>query len=188
MTDRLLRRAIAFFLPAAVVLTVACGLAFVGLQQTLRMDANDPQVQLAGDLARKLDAGGAPGTLVGPPDVDLGVSLAPFVAVYDPAGMVLATDGTLDGGPPVPPIGVLDAARSSGIDTVTWQPRAGVRIAAVVVPWHGGTVLAGRSLRAVQERIGALQGLAVAAWLAGLVLLGIASAGAAALTRPTPQA
>lgn len=179
-----MRRGLALFLPAAVVLTVACGLVFIGLQQSLRMAANDPQQQLAEDLAQKLDAGGAPGTLVVAPDVDLGLSLAPFVAVYDSAGTVLATDGMLDGGPPKPPIGVLDAARSSGIDAVTWQPRAGVRIAVVVVPWHGGTVLAGRSLRVVQERIDELQGLAAAAWLAGLVLLAIASAAAAMLIRP----
>jgi hypothetical protein len=183
MTERPIRRGLAGFLPAAVVLTVACGLVFIGLQQSLRMAANDPQQQLAEDLARKLDAGAAPGTVVGAPDVDLAVSLAPFVAVYDPAGTVLAADGMLDGGPPRPPIGVLDAARSSGMDTVTWQPRAGVRIAAVVVPWHGGTVLAGRSLRVVEDRVGQLRGLAAIAWLGGLALLAVACAVGAWLTR-----
>lgn len=182
-----MRRGLAFFLPAAVVLSVGCGLVFIGLQQSLRMAANDPQQQLAEDLARALDAGGSPGTLVGAPDIDITASLAPFVAVYDRAGAVLATDGMLDGGPPKPPIGVLDTARASGMDAVTWQPRAGVRIAAVVVPWHGGTVLAGRSLRVVQAWIGELQGLATIAWLGGLVLLAVLCAVAAWLTAARSQ-
>ena len=185
MNERVLRRAVAFFLPATVVLTVACGLSFVGLQQTLRMGANDPQTQLAEDLARQLDAGADATALVGSAKVDVAVSLAPFVAIYGPAGTVVATTGTLDGGPPMPPIGVLDNARSAGIDRVTWQPRAGVRIATVVVPWRGGTVLAGRSLRTVEERIGQIQVLAAIAWLVGLVLLGAASVIAAAIaSRP----
>ena len=136
----MLRRALAFFLPATVVLTVACGLAFVGLQQALRSDANDPQVQLAEDVARGLDGGGDATTLIGTARVDVALSLAPFAVVYDAAGKALATTGLLDGVPPVPPTGVLESARSSGIDKVTWQPGVGLRIAAVVVPWRGGRV------------------------------------------------
>ena len=163
------------FLPAASVLTVACGLIFLGLQQDLRQDANEPQIQMAEDMARALDGGTVPANLVGASKVDLAVSLAPFIAVYDQSGAVLATDGALDGGPPRPPMGVLATARSAGIDKVTWQPRAGVRIAAVVVPWHGGTVLVGRLLRLVEERVGQLQVLAVAAWLGGLIATAAAS-------------
>jgi hypothetical protein len=176
-----LRRALAFFLPAAVVLTVACGLIFVGLQQTERMGANDPQQQLAEDAARALDGGAAPTTLVSGSKIDIAVSLAPFVAIYDPSGAILATDGTLDGAAPRPPTGVLDTARSAGIDKVTWQPRVGVRTAVVAVPWRGGTVLAGRSLRIVEERVGQLQVLAAVAWLVGVVLVGLASAVASAI-------
>ena len=163
------------FLPAATVLTVACGLIFLGLQQDLRQGANEPQIQMAEDMARALDSGAVPTTLVAGSKVDLAVSLAPFIAVYDQSGAVLATDGTLDGSPPRPPIGVLDTARSAGIDRVTWQPRAGIRVAAVVLPWHGGTVLAGRSLRVVEERVSQLEALAVAAWLGGLIVTAGAS-------------
>lgn len=169
------RRAVALFVPAATVLTVACGLVFLGLQQDLRQDANEPQIQMAEDLARALDGGAVPATLVTGSKVDLALSLAPFIAVYDQSGAVLATDGTLDGSPPRPPIGVLDTARSAGIDKVTWQPRAGVRIAAVVVPWSGGTVLAGRSLRIVEERVTQLQVLVVAAWIGGLIVTAAAT-------------
>lgn len=173
------RRAVALFLPAAAVLTVACLLLAVGLQQVLRQGADDPQTQMAEDAARALDAGAVPATLVTSSKVDTALSLAPFMAVYDRSGTVLATDATLDGSAPRPPVGVLETARSAGIDKVTWQPRAGVRIAAVVVPWGGGTVLAGRSLRIVEERVSQLQVMVAVAWLAGLIVAAAASVAAA---------
>jgi hypothetical protein len=185
------RRIVVGLLPAALVLTVACGISYGEAQQVLRGSANDPQVQLAEDAARALDGGAAPATLTGPGSavaslagpgtVDVGVSLAPFLAVYDAAGTVVATNGALDGAPPVPPAGVLGAARSSGRDVVTWQPRPGVRIAAVAVGWSGGSVVAGRSLRLVEEREDNALVIATAAWLAGMAALVIVVLAAALL-------
>src|ERR1019366_3830449 len=111
-----------------------------------------------------LDAGAAPATLIGHGSVDLATSLAPFVAIEAASGQTLATDGTLNGQPPAPPPGVLTAARASGLDMVTWQPQDGVRIALVVVPWSGGTVMAGRSLRLVEQREDDLLGVTAAGW------------------------
>lgn len=170
-----LRRALAVFLPLAVLATLTCGLVYTAVQQDLRMGANDPQVQLAEDAARALDAGAQPATLVGSTKVDVATSLAPFVVIYDTSGVVLATDGRLDGHDPVPPLGVLDAARADPPNNVTWQPRAGVRIASVTVPWSGGTVLAGRSLREVERREDSILLIAAAAWLVMLVALGVAA-------------
>jgi hypothetical protein len=62
---------------------------------------------------------------------------------------------------------------------VTWQPQSGVRIAAVVVPWQGGTVLAGRSLAQVEIREDNALLIVLAAWLAMLVALTLASLAAA---------
>src|SRR4249919_220504 len=141
------RRTLAFFLPGVVLATALCGLVYVAVQQDLRTGANDPQQQIVEDAAARLDAGAAPTAIVGPGTVDIARSLAPFVVVYDGSGAVLATDGMLDGVAPRVPHGVLESARASGRDAVTWQPRSGVRVATVTVPWSGGTVLAGRSLR-----------------------------------------
>jgi hypothetical protein len=178
------RRLLARLLPPAVVLAVACGVAYGEAQQVLRSSANDPQVQLAEDAAGALEGGAAPATVVGTGSavaalagqgtVDLASSLAPFMAVYDAAGTVIASNGTLHGAAPVPPSGVLAAARSSGRDVVTWQPGPGIRIAAVVIPWSGGTVLAGRSLLEVEAREDNALLLAVAAGVAGLVALVVA--------------
>jgi hypothetical protein len=163
------RRAVLMFIPLAVVITALCGLAYLIGQQGQRTGANDPQVELAEDAAARLDAGETAAAVVGTgPPVDLARSLAPFIVVYDPAGTSLATDGQLDGAPPAVPKGVLDAARARGVNTVTWQPRAGVRIATVTVPWKGGTVTAGRSLRLVEERVDDLTRLVGLAWIVTL--------------------
>ncbi len=182
MSDGLLRRALAFFLPSLVVLTVACGLVFVGLQQDLRQGADDPQVQLAEDLARRLDAGTDPSGLLAGPSIDLATSLAPFQAIYDATGKVVASDGTLDGAAPQPPAGVLETARAAGTDRVTWQPRAGVRMALYAVRWSGGSVVAGRSLRLVEARVDQLFTLAFVAWLVGAASLVVVALAAASLS------
>jgi hypothetical protein len=186
-----LRQAVALFIPAAIVLTVACGLGYASVQQALQGGANDPQIQLAEDAAAALTAGAGPAAVVGPgspvaglagsESVDAATSLAPFVVVYDAAGTPLASNARLDGTVPVPPLGVLRAAASSGRNAVTWQPRAGVRTATVTVPWSGGTVLAGRSLRVVEEREDLALLLAGAAWVVGIVALAVGALIAAAL-------
>jgi hypothetical protein len=189
--SQLLRRSAALFLPAALVLTVACGLGYTAVQQALRGGANDPQVQLASDAATALTGGAAPESVVGPGSavagmagsgtVDAAVSLAPFVVVYDRSGTPLASNARLDGGMPVPPAGVLAAAAASGRNMVTWQPRSGERFATVSVPWSGGTVMAGRSLRLVEEREDTTFLLAGAAWAAGMVGLLVAALVAAVI-------
>ena len=182
-----LRRALAIFLPVAVLATLCCGLVYGAVQQGLRSGANDPQLQLAEDAARALDAGADPATVVGASKVDVAESLAPFVAVFDPDGRVLASDGRLDGQDPVPPLGVLDHARASSPNVVTWQPRAGVRVATVTVAWNGGTVMAGRSLREVERRVDQDLLLVAAAWLAMLLVLAATAIVAAWLWPSTPS-
>jgi hypothetical protein len=174
------RRAAAFFVPVAVLATVACGLVYVEVQQELRAGANDPQYQLAEDAAARLDAGTAPASLVdAAQNVDLASSLAPFVIVFDSSHAVIATNATLDGGSPAPPHGVLDAARPGSPSAVTWQPRSGLRLATVTATWKGGFVLAGRSLSRVEQLESNAELIAGAAWLVGLLALAGASLAAA---------
>lgn len=184
-----LRRAVAIFLPLAVLATLTCGLVYGEVQQALRSGANDPQFQLAEDAAARLDAGGTAASVVeAGRTVDPATSLATFEIVFDGDHSVLATNATLDGGSsasgsPAPPVGVLDAARPGSPNAVTWQPRDGVRIAAVVVAWRGGTVLVGRSLSRVEQLEFNAELIAGAAWLAMLVALAAASLAAAWLWR-----
>jgi hypothetical protein len=112
--------------------------------------------------------------VAGTKTVDIAQSLAPWVAIFDPGGQPLASRGQLDGAPPKPPKGVLDAAVANGSNRVTWQPRAGVRMATVTVPWSGGTVMAGRSLREVERREDQALTLVVAGWAATLGAVALA--------------
>jgi hypothetical protein len=180
----LLRASIATFLPLAVLATLFAGLVYGVAQQGLRSGANDPQLQVAGDAARALDAGGDPAAVVGHGNVDVAVSLAPFVVVFDAGGRVLASSGKLDGADPVPPAGVLEHAMVGSPNVVTWQPREGVRVATVTTRWDSGTVLAGRSLREVERREDQAMLLVAAGWLATMAALAVASLVAEVIRRP----
>ncbi len=174
------RRSIVLWLPIATVSTVFAFMMYGTVQQALRSSANDPQLQMAEDAAASIAGGAAPDSVVTGSPVDIANSLAPFTIVFDRRGAVQASTAELDGHTPVPPQGVLDAATASGVDTITWQPRDGVRAAIVVVPYgsgtDGGTVLVGRSLRAVEDREDRTLLLSGLAWIAALIVGAFAAA------------
>jgi hypothetical protein len=130
------------------------GLVFVTVQQNLRMGANDPQIQLAEDIAADLDSGRSPASLSNSEEVDMRTSLAPFIIVTDANKKVVVSTGTLDGRNATPPDGAFDAAKLSPThqNRITWQPAPGVREAAVIVANKDGYVVAVRSLREVEAR------------------------------------
>ena len=172
-------RIVRVWLPLAF-LSVAFGLlVYVAVQQTMRRDANDPQVQLARDAADRLSTGAPAASVLPPESADVSRSLAPFMVIYDGLNHVLASSARLHGQDPIVPSGVLDVARQTGGNGVSWQPEPGVRVATVevAVPGSAGlVVLAGRSLREVDENIrwlGILVGTAVFAILV-VSLLGVA--------------
>lgn len=172
-------RALPVWLPAVLVTSAVALLVFAAGQHELRSSANDPQLQVAEDAAARLSSGAQPAELTTGPQVDLARSLALHLTVYDANGRVLASTATLNGVTPTPPLGVLAAGRRNGRNVLTWQPRPGVRAAAVVLPYEGphgaGTVLAGRSLRAVEDREQTLLLVVLVGWL-GTVLAGTAAA------------
>jgi hypothetical protein len=108
----------------------------------------------------------------------MATSLAPFIIVFDSAGKPLASTATLGGQTPIPPIGVLQTATDQGQNMVTYEPRSGVRAAIEVVPWSAsgasGTVVAGRSLKEIEQREGDLGLMVLAGWLATMFAVGLA--------------
>ena len=184
LTRGYLLRVVAHWLPLAVTATLLAGLAYLAVQQAIRLGANDPQVQIAEDTAAALADGTAATALVGERKVDLSASLAGFVIVFDEAGRPLAGSAELDGRLPLPPPGVFDQARRAGQNRFTWQPGPGVRTAAVLVHHAGarsGFVLAGRSLREAEARIDTVTLLVGVLWLATLGGSLVAVAAAVAL-------
>ena len=160
------------------------GLALYAIpQHVLRSGLNDPQIQLAGDLAARLEKGELPAVAVpASPPIDIARSLAPFVIVYDDQGRPVAGQAVLKGAVPSPPPGVFDFVRGHGEERLTWQPvlgdAGGVRIAAVlerVGGAHPGFVLAGRNMREGEARIHQVSVMAGLTWLGmlGLIALGV---------------
>jgi hypothetical protein len=171
MVARFLRQ----WLPLAVIATVLAGTAFAIGQQILRTGANDLPVQLAEDAAALLQAGASPAEVIPSAKTDVASSLAPWVIVYGRDRKQLAGSAKLDGAAAEYPTSVFDNAPPGGPShAVTWQPRSGVRAASVVVAFNGGWVVAGRSLRLVEEREALVGRLALAGWLAALVAAAIA--------------
>jgi len=165
-------RALARWIPIAVAVTGLALAVILAVQTDLRLSGNDPQIQMAVDAAHALADGVDIDTVLPPTTVNLRVSLAPFLIVFDDQGAPIAASGELDGRMPELPAGVFDYVRENGEDRVTWQPDPEVRIAAVVVPIDSpgtGFVLAGRSLREVEARKAVVQAQVGAAWLAILV-------------------
>jgi len=155
------------WLPLAIASAGLCALVYVSVQQSLRMSANDPQIQMAEDAASALNRDAKVEAVIPATQVELSESLAPFLMVFDQSGKVVASSAILHGAVPSYPSGVLDYVRQNGQERVTWQPEAGVRMATVAVPTKNGFVMAGRSLLEIEKRE------SQAEELAGLALLGI---------------
>jgi hypothetical protein len=175
MRDRVLTRALLVFLPVVAAAAVVIVLVYAVQQQNLRMGANDPQVQMAEDAATRLDAGASPAAVLPTQHVDIGQSLAPYLIVFGREGQPIASSATLDGRLPTPPDGVFGNIPAGGRHELTWAPRPEVRQAAVIVPYRAGFVLAGRSLRLVEQREDTLAQLSVLFFCIMLAGTGIAA-------------
>ncbi len=181
LTGRILAR----WVQLAALATATSLLVYVAVQQVGRQTANDPQIQIARDAAAALAGGQSAASIGVGPQVDIGRSLAPWITVVDEKGTVVSSSARLHGNARTVPAGVLDHARRSGEERVTWQPEAGVRMATIIVHnRNGGFVVAGRSLEESEARTAAYGNLILAGWLATLVgLLVIVSATEAMLPR-----
>jgi len=156
------------WVPLAIMIVGVCALIYATVQQNYRESLNDPQIQMAEDIAAKFDQGASVAEVFTPTPgmVDISMSLSPWFALVSPDGEIYqeqraggvvfeATTGYLDqkdsqNGPTYQyfsiPTGVLTSASLGmgkdssilGEDRVTWQPALGVRQALVVVAITNG--------------------------------------------------
>ena len=171
-------RILRYWLFGAVIVTSLSGMLYAVVQQDLRLNANDPQIQMAEDTAAALSSGQAVQTLVPSTKVDIASSLAPYLIIFDATGKPIAASAQLNGQIPTIPSGVFGSVRQNGEDRFTWQPQAGVRSAVVVTQFKGansGFVLAGRSLREVEIRESDIQLDVTAGWLVMLFVTLVAA-------------
>src|SRR4051812_38340448 len=103
------------WLPLAAAVVILSGLVYAGVQQTYRQSANDPQIQIAQDIANAISQG-APAESIAPATgtTDIKKSLAPFILIYDDSGKLLGSSAILDGKNPSYPSSVLDSAKKRG--------------------------------------------------------------------------
>ena len=159
------------WLPLVIAITLICGIIYITTQQAYRHSANDPQIQMAEDAAAALASGLPPSAFVTGPPYDMAASLAPYLIIFSESGVPIASSVSLDGRTPQPPDGVFEYTRQHKQDRITWQPRPGVRQAAVIVHYassKSGFVLSGRSLRETENRIGILGTGILIGWLVTL--------------------
>lgn len=160
------------WLPLAFAITALAGLVYVSAQQVYRQSANDPQIQLAEDIAAAITSNVDPKSIVSGGKFEMAKSLSPFVIIFDKANNVIATNVQLDGQTPKPPAGVLNEARTKGENRLTWQPKAGVRSATVSVAvknHQGEVVMVGRSLREVENRVAQLISMVMGVWIIAMI-------------------
>lgn len=155
---------------AGLLLTVIFGSIYGVAQQIERQGANDAPMRLASQLASTSAETGANADSAGD-RVDLARSLALFSVIYDSSGAPVSGTGYLDGALATLPRGVINAARATGEDRVSWQPREGLRFAIVAIAAGPNVIVAGQSLAPSESRTDALGAFVFASWAGTIVLL-----------------
>ncbi|XAS66503.1 hypothetical protein V3C33_13500 [Micrococcaceae bacterium Sec5.7] len=160
-------RSLIRWLAVVAVLTLVCGAVYVTLQQLGRQSANDRPGELVAFALQHPDV--LPG-----PHLDLAQDGPPFVNVYAADGTPLSGTGFLNGRLARLPRGVLDEARTNGMDTVTWQPQEGVRYAVTARSAEDRVIVAGQSLKATEVRAGQTLAYLAAGWLGSVLVVAAA--------------
>ncbi|MGO4247935.1 hypothetical protein AB4Y87_12040 [Paenarthrobacter sp. RAF54_2] len=156
------------WLAAAIIVTLIFGSAYVTLQQLGRRAANDAPTAAA---AARVEAIGSAAPSA--PPLELNPDSGVFVIVYGADNKPVSGTAALHGSFPVLPAGVLEAARRTGSDAVTWQPEPDLRMAVVARPAGEQVVVAGQSLKPVEDRNLMVLIFLSTAWLGSMIVLGL---------------
>lgn len=162
------------FLPIALAVTLICGIIYITIQQNYRISANDPQIQIAEDVAKQLALGQPTQYFIPNSKVDISKSLGSFILIFDKNGKPIGGSAVINGKQPVMPSGVFKTTKQRGETRFTWAPQQNTRIALVMVYYKDkgeGFVALGRSLREVEYRNGALGAIVFLGWTVSLVIL-----------------
>ena len=142
-------------LAAAAIVTILSALVYVAVQQAYRSTANDPQLQIAGDIGSRLKSGGTIKKWFDDDTIEISQSLSVFNTLYNDRKEPVLSSGMLNGKMPSLPQGVFDFAKKYGQNVFTWQPERGVRMAVVLQAVQAPSysfVAVGRSLYEIEKR------------------------------------
>lgn len=142
------------FFPQAFILFATAVIISAVAQQTLRFSGDATLIDQAESIATTLNSQSAKG-LQANSKVEVEKSSGVFVIVIDKDGTENYSSVQLDGSTPKLPEGVIKAAQEKGRNRVTWEPKKGVRISTVVVPYasqsESGVIVVGRSAKIMDE-------------------------------------
>lgn len=160
------------FATVAVIVTIIFMSVYVIGQQIIRLSANMPQIEMAEDIAQKLNNGARlVDVLPEGEKVNPAVSSAAFVVIFDKKKNVVAYSGEIDGKIPTVPEGVLKQTPKKGYNAVTWQPKENVRLASVEVRANDYYVLTARSLAEPEKLVDTIGKLTLVGYVAAMVML-----------------
>lgn len=162
-----MKQTVKLWFPLFITFTLIYGFIYWALQQNYRLNANDPQIQMAVDAGTYLSGGGNY-TFNDNGKTEISKSLAPYLILYDKDKKLVSYSGVLHGKAPELPDGVLDHAKNKEYSKVTWQPEDGVRSAVVAVYYKGikeGYAVVGKSLREIEIRETLLLQGTIIAWI-----------------------
>lgn len=162
-----------FYLLICFLVTLFSGLVYGAVGQSLRLLADDPQVQITQDILSSLGQGADPKQLSATVS-DISTTMTPYVIIYDNNEKVLGSTIELDKKTPVPPKGVFEKAKKYNENRFTWEPKKGLRQAAVMVKYKDGFVLSGKTLKEVENRTKIIFKLVGVAWVIGIAATSMA--------------
>ena len=170
-----------------IVIALAAYALFAGGLATLYVVEQQEGRNAVEDAPRALlSAGDAAAAPTQPDRVDLTHYLGTFWVQYTADGAPVAGDGYLGGSLARLPRGVLEAAKSSGEDAVSWEPEPGLRFAIVAHPAGSGVIVAGQSLLQTEQRADRTLIYITLALVAGAFVVAAAVAADAFLPRALP--
>lgn len=160
-----MRKGIIVWVAGLLMLGTIFGCIYFITQQIQRSEANNPQIEIATDIATELNNGVSPTDAVQGNQTSANTTQAPFVVIYDQYGNPIVGSAELNFKLPTVPIGVLTDSKGQDYSFVTWQPESNLRFAAVTVHAKNYYVLSARSLVEVEKLEARTLALAVTAWL-----------------------
>ena len=173
---------------AAIIVTAVFASLYLVMQQSERQGADDAPGRLASQVAAELADSGTAADASPAGTVDLAASDAEFFVIYDRANHPVSGTGRLNGALPPIPAGVLDAARRTGWNHVTWQTSDGRRFASVEQRAGHDVAVAAQSLAPTENRIDQLGALILVAWACTMGVVVIASFIERAVANPSAGA
>ncbi len=179
--DKYFRFLVNFWFIPIVLFSFSCALVYIVAQQTIREQANHPQIELATEIANYLEEnptrvptalGFVRSQLVNR-QINLAKSQMTFGIIYNEKKQAIESTAKLNGKVPELPAGVLENVEKTGINKFTWEPQKDVRIASVIVKVNGnkvGYVLVGKSLSETEKLEHKVLLYSLSVWIGGLAI------------------